>query len=1071
VNETKIRQIRAQFGYRLFAKAEFTPSLQHLLHAREPVRRVLSLFPQLLPSGERSASAFPIQMPVMIDSMLPLAVRALIPYLIAQRRRLRCHTQQPDMAPEEEDALSPEDVISAVDMATASVLPEHTRAGQARMSSVSDVDGSDAGGVVEGGDAQAAVTFIDDADIGYADKTTTGASGRGLARAPVPAGSSRRGSLVSTAPHSYTAVSPASESAALEASTAAGKRPLSPLHVVPAGHDVLPAAEPTQMPPAALVDTVLLTAFLWLEGYYAAVSSVEATAPGPSSSAEGAPGRQAAQAHAQLRRVRSAVLRLLSEPNCVNTAEAELQLKSFGRQEGMELVFLYRSKGMHAEVVRLLQDRVAAAASVTSPGELDDVGCLLPHLRASWVPDRSRTALLTHVEEPTEASVAAAAMVQRLLLLCDYLRDLPLGNHAQLATGIVTWLMSGAAGTVGVLLGLRLLMIMTTPAVACPFADAEHARGACIALQDGLNVLRGLRAVVAPPLLWRLTYQASEVDSADVGVGTSQAHCHSLGATADLDTWVTPLLAPPSGFAADEPSGAPALTPASAVTILQAALLQHSEEGHRQHAADCTTCQRATHLDGSSSLALRAASDRSVLVRNTLVRALLDLILQLHGKEASDMLLSNLGSPLGHVPIERAPGLLGHFRRRLLRVLRGPGGLDAAWALRHLPQEGFLEERAELLRRLGQHDAALRIIVQRMGDYAAAMRYCERALEEATQLAAAEPAAAPATADGSTSGTATSPIVASEQGRRRVSAVFTALLRATLAAPPAAREAVGKAAAPRRVAAIADAVGAGETQSLPLVAGGASSSSAVHAGLARLLTALGQHPTVFPAVVAAEPSPPNGAAVPVAASGSSITDHATEDHPIQRVLPFLLRHFQHVDMSSALAELPTDVPLSTVLPLLTSALSHETAMARTARVAAGLGRASHLHASVLSHQVPAAMVTTVDRKTLCTSCGEVLATRTPAGRQLGPFVRGTDGSLIHLACFGKPRRQVSARAPADPTRDEAPAGRPVRASIMETPAEGGEPGRVPAPEHQASVMSMRPVAGRSRQVPNSLTEA
>jgi len=196
----------------------------------------------------------------------------------------------------------------------------------------------------------------------------------------------------------------------------------------------------------------------------------------------------------------------------------------------------------------------------------------------------------------------------------------------------------------------------------------------------------------------------------------------------------------------------------------------------------------------------------------------------------------------------------------------------------------------------------------------------------------------------------------------------------------------------------------------------------------------------------------------------SRAEHASDDHPIQRVLPFLLRHFQHVDMSTALAELPGDVPLSTVLPLLTSALSHETAMARTARVAAGLGQASHLQARVLSHQVPAAMVTTVDRKTLCASCGEVLATRTPAGRQLGPFVRGTDGSLTHLACFGKPRRQVSARVSAGPARDDAPAGRPVRASVMESPAEGGEPGRSPAPEPQAGVASIRTAAGRGRPV-------
>lgn len=51
VTESKIRQIRAQFGYQLFATGDFQTSLSHLAHAHEPVTRILSLFPQFLPRG------------------------------------------------------------------------------------------------------------------------------------------------------------------------------------------------------------------------------------------------------------------------------------------------------------------------------------------------------------------------------------------------------------------------------------------------------------------------------------------------------------------------------------------------------------------------------------------------------------------------------------------------------------------------------------------------------------------------------------------------------------------------------------------------------------------------------------------------------------------------------------------------------------------------------------------------------------------------------------------------------------------------------------------------------------
>lgn len=100
VSEDKVRSIRAQFGYQLFAKGDFSRGLFHLLEAQEPPNNVLALFPQLLPDSASSAllviayvphrSAhcadvppleYPGLMPVMIDTTLGAAVRPLLRYL------------------------------------------------------------------------------------------------------------------------------------------------------------------------------------------------------------------------------------------------------------------------------------------------------------------------------------------------------------------------------------------------------------------------------------------------------------------------------------------------------------------------------------------------------------------------------------------------------------------------------------------------------------------------------------------------------------------------------------------------------------------------------------------------------------------------------------------------------------------------------------------------------------------------------------------------------------------------------------------------------------------------------
>jgi len=129
VTEEKIQLIRSQFGYTLFSQGDFAAGLAHLARAREPVRKVLALYPQVAPQaaalstrsrnilglvtngaaqssiGGNSASIRGIRrkshqreargvsgtggvsVPPMTDEMLPASLPPLVAYLCVLRRR------------------------------------------------------------------------------------------------------------------------------------------------------------------------------------------------------------------------------------------------------------------------------------------------------------------------------------------------------------------------------------------------------------------------------------------------------------------------------------------------------------------------------------------------------------------------------------------------------------------------------------------------------------------------------------------------------------------------------------------------------------------------------------------------------------------------------------------------------------------------------------------------------------------------------------------------------------------------------------------------------------------------
>ncbi|KAL4237860.1 Vam6/Vps39-like protein [Mactra antiquata] len=85
--------------------------------------------------------------------------------------------------------------------------------------------------------------------------------------------------------------------------------------------------------------------------------------------------------------------------------------------------------------------------------------------------------------------------------------------------------------------------------------------------------------------------------------------------------------------------------------------------------------------------------------------------------------------PEGHTPAKKAgtePAELGEYRQRLINFLQDSLYYKAEQLLPRFPLDGFFEERAILLGRLGRHEQALGLYVIVLKDSNLAEKYCER---------------------------------------------------------------------------------------------------------------------------------------------------------------------------------------------------------------------------------------------------------------------------------------------------------------------------------------------------------
>jgi hypothetical protein len=92
MGEAKVRQIRSQFGYQLFEKCNFELAFFHLHKAQEPVRRVVALVPQFLPSNIQLSGDFPVNVEPLLDTQLPFAVEPYVSYLMSLRPNIYAET-------------------------------------------------------------------------------------------------------------------------------------------------------------------------------------------------------------------------------------------------------------------------------------------------------------------------------------------------------------------------------------------------------------------------------------------------------------------------------------------------------------------------------------------------------------------------------------------------------------------------------------------------------------------------------------------------------------------------------------------------------------------------------------------------------------------------------------------------------------------------------------------------------------------------------------------------------------------------------------------------------------------
>ncbi len=118
IDESQIRSVHSKFAYHLFSQLQFDAALKQFHRAGTDVRRVLGLFPELLPHGTPvDEFEYPVPVPRLEADSLQQALRALIPFLndFRDREALRRRAEKEDREREREKKLAAADADTATE--------------------------------------------------------------------------------------------------------------------------------------------------------------------------------------------------------------------------------------------------------------------------------------------------------------------------------------------------------------------------------------------------------------------------------------------------------------------------------------------------------------------------------------------------------------------------------------------------------------------------------------------------------------------------------------------------------------------------------------------------------------------------------------------------------------------------------------------------------------------------------------------------------------------------------------------------------------------------------------------
>lgn len=480
--------------------------------------------------------------------------------------------------------------------------------------------------------------------------------------------------------------------------------------------------------PRELVDSVLLTACLWLEAHLRS----------------GGGGALAAEASRDAARLQLRASRLLVGPNHLNVAEALLQLRAFcsgprlaqselGATESVlegwyclppyppptpppptTAAALYHSRGLHSDALAVLWRGVCEATEFVA-------------LVASGAP------VLAGVS--TGAAEVAALMFQwrALSRVTAYVRS---GGHAAPAAALrcVAQLLGGAYDFAGVALGLIALWppLPTQQPGAAGFDPLE----VCQLISSGAATPLRLRGDAALRLwLLRGAISGSEGDASSRAAAVSSLDMASVEASAlDEDLFEAHR---------DELEGLGPPAPEAQRRHVLIAYLEHLVFACESRGADAATLLALQYVAAMRDAAARggAAALKAPLLQRA--PALVETddfgggsnVAAEDGEAAGDDLPESLEQ-------RGAEFIVTHYRARLLALLSLPPPClcDASVVMRALPPAGLAEERVRLLRALGQHGAAIAVLVRDVRDLDAAEDYC-RAVSAVTAEGSAAGAA------------------------------------------------------------------------------------------------------------------------------------------------------------------------------------------------------------------------------------------------------------------------------------------------------------------------------------------